>query len=40
MVIEKADILLFLSRTILNSQKLSESSNMTLEEVSNTVREK
>ena len=35
---EKADLLLFISRTILNSQELLESCNVTLEEVSDTVR--
>ena len=40
MVNEMVDILLFVSRTIMISQKLSESGNMTLEEVSNTVRKR
>ena len=39
MVNEKADILL-ISRKVLISQKLSESSNMALEDISNTVRER
>ena len=34
---EDADILLFVSRSILISQELSESRNVTLEEVSNIV---
>ena len=40
MVNEMVDILLFVSRTIMISQKFSESGNMTLEEVSNAVRKR
>ena len=40
MVIEKADRLLFVSRTVLIPTEFTESCNVTPEEVNNTVRKK